>query len=82
MNGEGIIMSEEKMTEVTGGAATSGKGEQWTRGGKTFYRVAMGDTLPGIAQRFNTSSEEIRALNPVLIKTFDEVRVGWELRVR
>ena len=77
-----LIRNEEKMSAVTGGSSLSGRGAEWTRNGMTYYRVAQGDTLSSIAQRFHTSNEEIRALNPMLIRTFDEVKAGWELRIR
>ena len=77
-----LIRDEENMTEVVGGSSLSGRGGEWTRDGMTYYRVAQGDTLSSIAQRFHTSKEEIRALNPMLIRTFDEVNAGCELRIR
>ena len=77
-----LIQNDEKMAAVVGGSSLPGRGAEWTKDGMTYYRVAQVDTLTSIARRFNTSNEAIRALNPMLIRTFDEIRVGWELRVR
>jgi LysM repeat protein len=79
LNGGKIMMlNDEQTATAVGGTA---KGAEWKFQGMTYYRVAQGDTLSEIARRFNTSSEAIKALNPVLIKNLDGLRVGMELRV-
>jgi len=73
-----MMLNDEQTATAVGGTA---KGAEWKFQGMTYYRVAQGDTLSEIARRFNTSSEAIKALNPVLIKNLDGLRVGMELRV-
>ena len=73
------IINENELNEVSGGSA---KGAEWTQGGMTFYRIAFGDTLSEIAVRFGTSCENIKALNPTLIKDINKIQAGWEIRVR
>ena len=72
------MLNDEEIFNATGGTAS---GNEWKFQGMTYYRVAQGDTLNDIARRFNTSGEAIKALNPILIKNFGELRVGMELRV-
>ena len=76
--GKMMMLIDEQTAAAVGGTA---KGAEWKFQGMTYYRVAQGDTLNEIARRFNTSSEAIKALNPVLIKNLDGIRVGMELRV-
>lgn len=76
--GKKIMLNDEETAAASGGTA---KGAEWKFGGMTYYRVAQGDTLNEIARRFNTSTEAIKALNPVLIKNLDGIKVGMELRV-
>ena len=76
--GKMTMMNDEEIAVAGGGTA---KGAEWKFQGMTFYRVAQGDTLNDLARRFNTSSETIKALNPVLIKNLDGIKVGMELRV-
>ena len=73
-----MMLNDEQTAVAAGGTA---KGAEWKFQDMTYYRVAQGDTLNEIARRFNTSSEAIKALNPVLIKNLDGIRVGMELRV-
>ena len=76
--GKMMMLNDEQTAAAVGGTA---KGAEWKFQGMTYYRVAQGDTLNEIARRVNTSSEAITALNPVLIKNLDGIRVGMELRV-
>ena len=76
--GKMMMLNDEQTAAAVGGTA---KGAEWKFQGRTYYRVAQGDTLNEIARRFNTSSEAIKALNPVLIKNLDGIKVGMELRV-
>ena len=76
--GKMMMLNDEQTAAAVGGTA---KGAEWKFQGMTYYRVAQGDTLNEIARRFNTSSEAIKALNPVLIKNLDGIKVGMELRV-
>lgn len=77
--GKMMMLNDEETAVATGGTA---KGAVWELKGMTYYRVAQGDTLTEIARRFNTSSEAIKALNPVLIKNINKgITVGMELRV-
>ena len=70
---------DEDLADVIGGVA---RGVQWTQQGMTFYRVARGDTLQDIAERFHTSGETIKALNPGLLKSFDKpFQEGQEIRI-
>ena len=73
-----IMLNDEEITKASGGAA---RGQEWQQLGMTYYRIARGDTLSDIARRFHTSSEAIKALNPILINTLDGIREGWEIRV-
>ena len=78
-NGENMMMlKDEEMTAAVGGSA---RGAEWRQLGMTYYRIARGDTLNDIARRFNTSSEAIKALNPILIKNLDGLKEGCEIRV-
>jgi len=49
-----------------------------TPGGERSYTVAAGDTLSGIATRFATTVDEIRALNGL---TSDTLQIGLILRI-
>ena len=78
-NGDKMTMlNDDEIFNAVGGTA---RGNEWKFQGMTYYRVAQGDSLSDIARRFNTSSEAIKALNPVLIKNFGELHAGMELRV-
>lgn len=46
----------------------------------TQYRVRTGDTLWGIAQKFNTTIEDIMDCNPI-IKDPNHIEVGWVLTI-
>ena len=71
-------INEKDLNEVTGGTAD---GMHWSNGGCTFYRIASGDTLSDIAERFHTTVPTIAALNPALIEDVDCIQVGWVIRV-
>ena len=71
-------INDTELNEVSGGTAA---GMHWTTGGCTFYRIAAGDTLFDIAERFHTTVPTIAALNPALIEDVDFIQVGWEIRV-
>lgn len=45
-----------------------------------YYRVRNGDTLGAVAQRFNTTVDDLRALNPGVDP--NALRIGQRLRVR
>ena len=77
-NGGLVMLNDDEMAGTVGGVT---RGQVWTFQGMTYYRVAFGDTLNDIARRFNTSSEAIKALNPILIKNLDGIQIGMELRV-
>ena len=78
-NGDTMIMlNDEETKAAVGGVA---KGAEWKLKGRTYYRIARGDTLGEIASRFHTSGEAIKALNPILIKSLGELQEGWEIRV-
>jgi LysM repeat protein len=46
----------------------------------TVYTVQFGDTLSGIAQRYNTTVQQLLALNP-FISNPNLIQVGWALTV-
>ena len=66
----------------TGTAATTTEGTTTNRGGKKkrFYRVREGDFLETIAQRFDTTVEDLLALNPNLDP--NSLQPGERIRVR
>ena len=72
------IINERDLDKAVGGSAA---GAAWNQGGMTYYRIEYGDTLFDIAMRFNTTCENIQALNPGLIKNIDRIQEGWEIRV-
>jgi LysM repeat protein len=47
---------------------------------KQFYRLRLGETLSDVAIRFNTTVEELLALNPGIEPT--NLNVGQRIRVR
>ena len=49
-------------------------------GRPTYYRVRSGDTLGGLADRFNTTVDDLLALNPRVDP--NSLRIGQKLRVR
>ena len=78
-NKNNIILSEEELCGISGGRVA---GAAWTQKGMTYYRIARGDTLQDIAVRFHTSSEAIKALNPILLKSLDSgIHEGQEIRI-
>ena len=72
MNGK---LQDDMLKEVTGGA------EQFEKyvGPCTFYVVKEGDTLTGVAKRFNTTPEQIRFLNGM--NGNKSIQVGQKLTV-
>ena len=69
--------------ETSAGAAgtgSSGTGGAASSVSSSRYRVVQGDTLWGIAQKFNVSLETLVALNPQ-IKNPNLIRPGDEVRV-
>ena len=46
-----------------------------------YYTVKKGDTLGGIATKFNTTAEQLMKWNPI-IKDKNMIVVGWEIRVK
>jgi LysM repeat protein len=62
-------------------SATTNEGTTTNRGGKKrFYRVRNGDFLETIAQRFDTTVEDLLALNPNLDP--NSLQPGERIRVR
>ncbi len=49
-------------------------------GKPAYYRIRSGDTLGGVADRFHTSVQILRALNPRVAP--NSLRIGERLRVR
>lgn len=51
----------------------------------TLYRIQQGDTLEEIAERFNTSTQEIASVNSdryaSLATNPDSIETGWEIRI-
>lgn len=45
------------------------------------YTVQSGDTLPGLAARFNTSEEEIRAANPIIPEQVTTLPAGMPMQI-
>ena len=75
------FLNDQQAGNVTGGAAHA-NGQYWTEGGATYYRIAPGDYLGNIAQRFGTNVYAIQRLNPGVIKNVDVIRAGDVIRVR
>lgn len=48
---------------------------------KVYYVVKKGDTLSGIAKKYDTSVAQIMKWNPI-IKDKNKIMVGWKLRVK
>lgn len=73
--------SGEIQTSAAGTASgTSSGSSSLSSGSSSVYRVAQGDTLWGIAQRFGLPLETLVALNPQ-IKNPNLIHVGDEVRV-
>jgi LysM repeat protein len=51
-------------------------------GTKITYIVQSGDTLASIASKFNTTIDDILALNKKVIEDQDNIAVGIELTIR
>lgn len=47
-----------------------------------IYMVQKGDTLSGIAKKYNTTVATLQKLNANLIKDINKIGVGWKLRVK
>lgn len=47
-----------------------------------YYTVVKGDTLYGIAKRFNTSISELQRMNASKITNINKLTVGWSIRVK
>ena len=47
----------------------------------TTYTVKKGDTLSGIAKRYNTTVKQLQKWNPSLISDVNKISVGWVLNV-
>ena len=63
--------TKEDLENVTGGAGTK----------FYIYTVKKGDTLSGIAKRFNTTVRELVFLNSERIKDPDLIIPGWKLLI-
>ena len=64
------MMMDNELDNVSGGAAN----------GTLFYRVAAGDTLGDIAQKYGTSVGKLMALNPS-IKNPNLIYAGQHIRI-
>lgn len=53
-----------------------------TPSGPGYYRVVPGDTLGGIAKRYNTSVAQLMAWNSGIIRDPNRIIAGWIIRVR
>ena len=80
MSDEVKVLNEQEAANVAGGAAHA-NGQEWSEGGATYYRIAPGDYLGNIAQRFGTNIYAIQRLNPGVIKNVDVIRAGDVIRV-
>ena len=80
MSDEVKVLNEQEAANVAGGAAHA-NGQYWSDGGATYYRIAPGDYLGNIAQRFGTNVYAIQRLNPGVIKNVDVIRAGDVIRV-
>ena len=47
-----------------------------------YYTVKSGDTLSGIAKKYDTTVSVIQKLNPTLIKNVNLILTGWKIRVK
>ena len=47
-----------------------------------YYTVKSGDTLSGIAKKYDTTVSAIQKLNPTLIKNVNLILTGWKIRVK
>ena len=63
--------TKEDLENVTGGAGTR----------FYIYTVKKGDTLSGIAKRYNTTVNELVFLNSERIKDPDLIVTGWKLLI-
>ena len=73
------FLNDQQVAGVSGGAHANG--QSWYEGGATYYRIAPGDYLGNIAQRFGTNIYAIQRLNPGVIKNVDVIRAGDVIRV-
>ena len=64
------MMMDNELDHVSGGAAN----------GSLYYRVAAGDTLGDIAQKYGTTVARLLALNPD-IKNADLIYAGQFIRI-
>ena len=47
----------------------------------TTYTIQYGDTLNGIAAKYNTTAYELKALNLGLIEDVNKIQAGWTIKV-
>jgi LysM repeat protein len=69
----------EPVVTPTPGATKTKSGGSATQSGYKFYVVKSGDTLSGIAVKFNVSTSEIEALNPKISSS--TLVVGTKIKV-
>lgn len=67
----------EDMEEVSGGAKPYGDGTRFY----IKHTVVRGNTLSGLAGKYNTTVKSIMKLNPI-IKNKSLIVVGWVLTIR
>ncbi len=67
----------EEMEEVSGGAKPYGNGKSTL----IQHTVVRGNTLSGLANRYNTTVKSIMKLNPI-IKNKSLIVVGWVLDIQ
>lgn len=74
-----IIPSHKREAQQTGSSKSSSKKGAGQTGSSFVYRVKKGDTISGLAVRFNTTPGEIRRVNG--LKNPHRIRVGQKLRI-
>ncbi len=78
MSEEIMDLNLEEMEEASGGAA-----KPYGDGTRQYVKhtVVRGNTLSGLANRYNSTVKSIMKLNPI-IKDKSLIRVGWVLTIR
>ncbi len=74
---EKIILNEKDLEEAAGGTGIYADGRIFT----IEHTVVPGNTLSGLANRYNTTVQSIMALN-AFIKDKNLIRVGWVLTIQ
>ena len=74
-----IILSHKRVAQQTGSSKSSSKKSKGQTGSSFVYRVKKGDTISGLAVRFNTTPGEIRRMNG--LKNPHRIRAGQKLQI-